>query len=263
MLPFNFLDPIVAVIAFILLIFAVSLRYILVAGLFHLIFYRQSKNWGNRKLNDGNFSKEQIRKEKYYSHLSSIIFAVSGLLILILWQLHIIPVYEKLHWWDWLYFPVSLLLAMFLHETYYFWLHWWMHKPKVFRVLHRVHHDSLVTSAWTSSSFHPLECLLQAIIIPVILFVVPMHYYVMLIWLVVMTVSSVINHLDIEIYPKNFDKHWLGKWLVGATHHSLHHREFKYNYGLYFTFWDKWMHTESPTFEGKFQLVTQSTKKKA
>jgi sterol desaturase/sphingolipid hydroxylase (fatty acid hydroxylase superfamily) len=29
----------------------------------------------------------------------------------------------------------------------------------------------------------------------------------------------------------------------------LHHSQFRFNYGLYFTFWDHWMKTESPDFE--------------
>jgi sterol desaturase/sphingolipid hydroxylase (fatty acid hydroxylase superfamily) len=73
-----------------------------------------------------------------------------------------------------------------------------------------------------------------------------------------MTFSSVINHLDIEIYPKNFHKHFFGRWLIGATHHSLHHKQFKYNYGLYFTFWDKWKRTESPLYEKLFEEKTSS-----
>ena len=74
-----------------------------------------------------------------------------------------------------------------------------------------------------------------------------------------MTVSATINHLDIEIYPSNFEKHWLGAWIVGATHHSLHHSKFVENYGLYFTFWDKWMKTESPEYEKLFREKTKAT----
>ena len=72
----------------------------------------------------------------------------------------------------------------------------------------------------------------------------------------VMSISRVINHLDIEIYPKNFHRHFFGRWLIGATHHSLHHRQFKFNYGLYFTFWDKWKKTESPQFKTLFEQKT-------
>ena len=74
-----------------------------------------------------------------------------------------------------------------------------------------------------------------------------------------MTISSVINHLDIEIYPAGFHKNSIAKWLIGASHHSLHHKQFKYNYGLYFTFWDKIKNTESPQYEDLFE--SRTTKK--
>jgi hypothetical protein len=57
--------------------------------------------------------------------------------------------------------------------------------------------------------------------------------------------------------PQNFQRHLFGKWLIGATHHSLHHKQFKYNYGLYFTFWDKWKKTESPLYSA-FVWTTHS-----
>ncbi len=77
-----------------------------------------------------------------------------------------------------------------------------------------------------------------------------------------MTLSSVINHLNIEIYPKNFNKSSIGKWLIGATHHSLHHKQFKYNFGLYFTFWDKIKKTESPLYDELFLKSTLSADNK-
>jgi len=157
-------------------------------------------------------------------------------------------------WW----LPASLAIALTLHETYYYWLHRWMHHPKVFKIVHKVHHDSNITSPWTAFSFHPIEGVLQAIFLPALLMIVPMHLHVLIFQLTVMTFSSVINHLDIELYPKNFHKHILGKWLIGATHHSLHHKQFKYNYGLYFTFWDKWKKTESPLYEKLFEEKTAS-----
>ena len=73
-----------------------------------------------------------------------------------------------------------------------------------------------------------------------------------------MELNGFLNHLDIEIYPRNFNKNFIGKWLIGATHHSLHHSEFITNYGLYFTFWDRWMKTESKNFDTVFEKVTSA-----
>jgi len=69
--------------------------------------------------------------------------------------------------------------------------------------------------------------------------------------LLIMTISATINHAGVEIYPSGKYGKWFGHWIIGATHHDQHHRKFNYNFGLYFTFWDKWMGTESPESIGK------------
>ena len=131
-----------------------------------------------------------------------------------------------------------------------------MHRPRIYKYIHQQHHDSIATSTWTSFSFDLLESLLQAIFLPIMIFILPLHYSVVIFLLFFMTLSATINHLDVEIYPKNFNKHPIGKWFIGATHHSLHHSEFITNYGLYFTFWDHWMNTESEAYDRRFEEVT-------
>ena len=76
-----------------------------------------------------------------------------------------------------------------------------------------------------------------------------MHVGVIITQLVIMSITSVINDLDIEVYSESFRKNIFGRWLIGASHHALHHKQYKYNFGLYFTFWDKWKKTESPLYK--------------
>jgi Delta7-sterol 5-desaturase len=243
-----------------LVVFAVVVgRYFLIAGIFYGVFHLWlPQKWKQRKINNRAYKKDQFRKEVFWSTVTALLFAFAGAATLLLWQNGYTKVYFNAHdyplWW----LPLSLVIALVLHETYYYWLHRWMHHPKIFNIVHKVHHDSNITSPWTAFSFHPIEGFFQAIFVPALLMVLPMHLYVLIIQLTIMTFSSVINHLDIEIYPKNFHKHFLGRWLIGATHHSLHHKQFKYNYGLYFTFWDKWKKTESPLYEKLFEEKTLS-----
>ena len=240
------------------LIFAVVIgRYALIAGLFYCIFYVWfPQRWKQRKIANKSYKKDQFRKEILWSSITSVIFALAGSVLILLWQEGYTKIYVNVNdypiWW----LPLSLVIAMLLHETYYYWLHRWMHLPAVFRMLHKIHHNSHITSPWTAFSFHPLEGFSQAVFLPLLLVVFPMHPYVILTQLTIMTLSSVINHLDIEIYPANFHRHFLGRWFIGATHHSLHHKQFKYNYGLYFTFWDKWKKTESPLYDSSFRQKT-------
>jgi lathosterol oxidase len=251
-------NPIAFLIATFVVFAVVIGRYLFIAGLFHGIFYIWRKDrWAHRKINQRDYKPGQFRREVQWSVLTAGLFAFSGSITALLWQKGYTKVYVEVSdyplWW----LPLSLVVAMLLHETYYYWLHRWMHHPRVFRLVHKVHHDSNITSPWTAFSFHPLEGLLQAIFLPLLLLVLPIHLYVLIIQLTIMTFSSVINHLDIEVYPRNFHRHFLGRWLIGATHHSLHHKQFKYNYGLYFTFWDKWKRTESPSFNTLFEEKTK------
>ena len=232
-------------------------RYFLIGGIFYCFFYFWfPQRWQTRKLNTRAYKKGQLKKEIAWSTVTGLLFSVAGTVTLLLWQRGVTKVYTNVHQYPLWWLPASLIAALLLHETYYYWLHRWMHYPKIFRVVHKVHHDSNITSPWTAFSFHPIEGLFQAMFLPLLLLFLPMHIYVILIQLTIMTFSSVINHLDIELYPAGFHKHVLGRWLIGATHHSLHHKQFKYNYGLYFTFWDKWKKTESPGFDRLFEEKT-------
>ncbi|MCU0445075.1 MAG: sterol desaturase family protein [Microscillaceae bacterium] len=254
MLPFDLSNLSVFALSVLAMFAVVVLRYLVVAGVFFTYFYQwRYLQWQARKINSKPYPAGQFGREIYWSVITSFIFAIAGAATAILWQKGYTAIYLYINDLGWLYFGVSILIAMFIHETYYYWLHRWMHQPSVFRWVHKVHHDSLIASPWTAFSFHPLESLLEAIILPMIVLFLPMHPYAIVIHLSIMTLSSVINHLDIEVYPPYFARHWLGKWLIGATHHALHHSQFKYNYGLYFTFWDKWMHTESPQYLDKFE----------
>ena len=257
----DFSNPLWFVIATVVFFAVVIGRYLLIAGLFYGVFYMWfPQRWEQRKINNRAYKKDQFKKEIIWSTITALLFALFGAATIVLWQKGYTKVYTDINAYSWWWLPTSLAIALLAHETYYYWLHRWMHQPKVFRLMHKVHHDSNITSPWTAFSFHPLEGVLQAIFLPLLLMVLPMHLYVILTQLTIMTFSSVINHLDIEVYPKNFYKNILGKWLIGATHHSLHHKQFKYNYGLYFTFWDKWKNTESPLYGKLFEEKTATRK---
>lgn len=247
-------DPVYWILIALLFWAIVVFRYFVIAGWFHRHFHQQgAERWRPHKINDRPYSGTQVKKEIFWSVLTSAIFAGVGVLCAWLWAKGYTQVYLELSWWDLLWIPFSLGLAMLLHETYYYWVHRWMHHPAIFRYVHKVHHESLSTSAWTAFSFHPWEGLIEALIMPLILVLIPLHPITIVIHLLIMTFSSVVNHLDIELYPRSWGKKRLMRYLIGATHHSLHHRQFQKNYGLYFTFWDDWMKTESKDFDRLFE----------
>src|SRR5687768_13161928 len=116
------------------LIFAVVIgRYALIAGIFYAVFYVWFPHrWKQRKIATKDYKQNQFRKEFFWSSLTSILFALAGSILYVLWQNGHTKIYVQFDeypiWW----MPLSLVIAMLLHETYYYWLHRWMHLPKIF-----------------------------------------------------------------------------------------------------------------------------------
>ena len=232
-------------------------RYLLLALLYHLFFYKKlGQLQPYRRLHE-QIKMPQVKMEIGYSLAVSVIFALSGTAMLITWQKGYTQIYTQLGWWEVLWVPLSIVIAMFLHETYYYWLHRWMHNPKILHHFHHIHHNSVFTSSFTSFSFHPLEAVLQAIFLPVLVLILPIHVFVLVSLLLIMSISAVINHAGVEVFPPGLMRSRIGRWFIGATHHDMHHLKFRCNYGLYFTFWDVWMRTEDSRFEKRFTEYSQ------
>ena len=244
-------SPVGNFIGYIIIFFAIMLiRYFATAGLFYMYYLKIKINPTNTKiLSRRPADKKHLKKEIYWSMVSSAIFAFFGAVTYWLWLNDLTAIYLNPSEFGYWYLPLSLLIILLVHETYYYWLHRAMHHPKIFKFVHRVHHQSISTTPWTAFSFHPWESVLEALIVPIILVILPVNIFVLLFYLIFMTFSSVINHLDIEVYPASFRKKWFGKLWIDATHHHFHHKEFHTNYGLYFTFWDRFMGTESSKME--------------
>lgn len=229
-----------------LIIFSVILlRYVVFSYLYYFLFHVVlKKKYADRLLLTELPSSDQIKRELWLSLYSTFIFGLIGVGLLALWQNGYTQIYTNLTDFPLWYFPVSILLFMVLHDTYYYWLHKWMHDYKWLRRFHLVHHKSINTTVLTSFSFHPVESFLQAIILPILFMLIPMHPVAILIILLLMTISAIINHAGVEVYPSNSYFGGFRKYIIGATHHDIHHRHAKNNFGLYFTFWDRFMKTE-------------------
>ena len=137
------------------------------------------------------------------------------------------------------YLPLSILLYLALHDTWFYWSHRWLHRPRWFALAHAVHHASRPPTAWAAMAFHPVEALAGAVVIPLLVFLVPIHIAALGIVLAIMTVMGVTNHMGWEIFPRMMWQGPLGAWLITASHHQRHHERYRCNYGLYFRFWDR------------------------
>lgn len=241
----DFTDPVTFLVSLVLIFVIVYIRYLLLSGAYQwLVFKIFNKGTKERILFTPKDNSQQIKRELRLSSYSAIIFSVVGMMLLVLWQLGFTQIYTDIHAFPLWYIPVSVVVYLFIHDLYYYWLHKWMHTSKFLRKYHMAHHQSVNTTAFTSFSFHPVESVFQAIIFPAIVMVLPMSVLAVMITLFLMTLSAIINHAGVEIYPSRKKFKFFQKHIIGATHHDHHHRNLKKNFGLYFTFWDRIMKTE-------------------
>ena len=182
----------------------------------------------------------QVRREIGWSLASAAIYGVPTGILTWGWQARgWTRVYADVHaypvWW----LPLSVLLYLGLHDTWFYWTHRWMHRPRPFRAMHAVHHASRPPTAWAAMSFHPTEALTGAVVIPVLVLVLPIHVAALGLVLAIMTLMGVTNHMGWELFPRRLVRGRAGGWLITASHHQRHHAEYRCNYGLYFRVWDR------------------------
>ena len=243
-LPLDLTDPRNFFVAFAASFLVILIRYFAIAGLFYAIFWwNPSKTLRQKALFPLANKTKQVRLEIYWSITASAVFALGGALTGLAWQKGLTRIYLRFDDYPLWYMPVSVLLFALVHDAYFYFTHRWMHIPAVYNRVHYVHHLSRDPSPWASFCFHPLESLQESLILPILVFLIPMHPTVFLFYLTLMTVSAVNNHLGYELMPGWAQRLGLDGIFISGRNHAHHHRYFRTNYALYFTFLDRWFGT--------------------
>ena len=232
-------------ITYVALVVIIALRYFAIAGLFHwLLWSRDTPRVKARRLTDGRPRPATVRAEIGWSLISALIYALPGVIVIEAWKAGGTLLYTEWRPIDWVWIPVSVFICLFVQDTWFYWTHRLMHHPRLFRVVHLVHHRSRPPSPFAAFSFHPFESLVYAWLLPLLVFIIPIHVAAVLFILTLMTIASVLNHSGQEILPDSWLKGPIGHHLITAAHHDIHHRDFTKNFALYFRFWDKVMATD-------------------
>jgi sterol desaturase/sphingolipid hydroxylase (fatty acid hydroxylase superfamily) len=235
----------------------IGVRYFAVAGISFIFFYVLLKRIVENKKIQNRFPKfTDYFREIGYSTLTIFIFGVVP--VVFIYNENIskyTTLYKQIDEYGWFYFWSVFPIMLLMHDTYFYWMHRIMHHKKLFNLFHLVHHQSTNPSPWAAYSFHPLEAIIEAGILVVFLFTLPIHRLHFFIFFMFMILYNVYGHLGWELYPKNFNKTRIGKWINTSICHNQHHQFFKGNYGLYFLFWDRWMGTLREDYDTQYEKV--------
>jgi len=151
----------------------------------------------------------QIAREIAWSLASAFIYGIPAGIVAWGWQAHgWTKIYSDVNAYPLWYLPLSIIVYLAAHDTWFYWTHRWMHRPRLFRAAHAVHHASRPPTAWAAMSFHPWEALTGAVVIPALVLLVPIHVGALFVVLTIMTIMGVSNHMGWEMFPR---------WLVQGS----------------------------------------------
>jgi len=210
------------------------------------------RSFNIRKIRGGPTPREQVLKEIVFSLRTMAVFATATLLLALLNKYSLLYGVALAERWGRLWFWTCLVLMIVAHDAYFYWTHRLVHDPRLFRRMHRRHHRSHAPSPFTAYSFDLGEAAMLAGFVVIWVIVVPTPAILAPIFMLHQIFRNTTLHSGYEIMPAGRDGRPLLGWLTSVTHHDLHHAEGRWNYGLYFTWWDSWMKTEHPEYLERF-----------
>ncbi|MEM7274027.1 MAG: sterol desaturase family protein [Actinomycetota bacterium] len=150
----------------------------------------------------------------------------------------------------WYVGAVGLFVMLVVNDTWFYWLHRWLHSNKwAYRKIHLIHHGSRDVTPLAGQRFHPIELFL----IPLPNAALPVIFLLNEPWYVAGFIFSLANnvyaHGGYELLPTFWERIPILRHKTTSLHHNMHHERVRGNYALYFTWWDRWMGTEFSDYD--------------
>lgn len=212
-----------------------------------------------RKIRDEVPPARQLFVEFFVSMRSIAIFSTMGLISFSLERAGLLPGPALGASWGPVWLWISLALMILGHDAYFYWAHRAMHDPRVFRMFHRRHHRSMNPSPFTAYSFDLGEAAVMGLFVPLWMLLTPTPWEAVGLFVLHQIVRNTLGHAGYELFPARADGRPLLDFLTTTTHHDLHHAQAGWNYGLYFTWWDRLMGTEHPDYYARFAAAARKT----
>lgn len=239
-------------------VFALFLgHFLVIAGAFYGGFWL----WGRDRLQARRIQQQPLRaalplRELAFSVLSIALFSVMLLGLWMLDRFDLTAIYWQVEAYGGVWFLLSIVVMALVHDSYYYWAHRFMHHPRVFRRVHKLHHSFHNPTPFASYAFHPLEAIIEVAWILPLALVMPIHPAALACYVVFLTVLNVISHLGYETYPS-----WVARWFITSTHHNLHHTRGRGHFMLYFNIWDRLMGTNAHDYEALLEEIDARAKR--
>ncbi|ORC89145.1 putative lathosterol oxidase [Trypanosoma theileri] len=179
----------------------------------------------------------QIKHEIFISVLSIPFIAVLMAPAAVLVHRGYSRMYYNVEDYGWGYLFFSVLLFFSFTDCLVYWFHRGLHHPTLYRYLHKLHHSYKYTTPFSSHAFNPCDGFGQGVPYYTFVFLFPMHHYLFILLFLAVNMWTISIHDQVD-----FGGHFLNT----TGHHTIHHEQFNYDYGQYFTVWDRIAGTYKP-----------------
>ena len=237
-------------------------RYLIAASVTALIvFLLMQTRLRTRKIQKRKASSSDVMREFLQSVRSCIVYV--GVSVAIIWGINMEYMYP-IGPSNGLANDLMMLAAMIvLHDAYFYWTHRALHHPLLYKRFHLAHHRSVTPTPFAAYSFSVGEAAIAAMFVIILQLAIGVPGTVLLPFLLFQITRNAMGHAGFELMPRWWLSTRLTRWINTTTHHDLHHGGgFNHNYGLYFTWWDKWAGTEHPQYREKFASVVAKPSQK-
>ena len=237
------------------------LRYLSMTSLYYAVVYKKFASlWSKYKIEKSKPTAQDIQHEIKWGLANKINFFFYGILLYWLYKNDYLAIYT-----DWYEYPLWYSLAvvpvlLVLHDAYFFWRHYLMHKTSLYGwTRHNVHHGVRNVSPYSAFSVHPAEGFLELAFRPIMLIFIPVHPITLGVFLIITFSLNVIGHSGYEFFPRRYPSSPLTRLGSSATFHYLHHKDGGTNFGLFLCVWDRLMGTMHPDYDEMFDRIAKES----
>ena len=149
--------------------------------------------------------------------------------------------------------PAQFVIGFLAYDLMYYLIHRVMHEVPFLWRLHRTHHVDGVVDASTSILHHPLETVVTAMVVAVVVPVSGISANTIFFHYLAMQIFAFWQHANVRAFP---GQRFLAPVLIVPELHHVHHstspNHYNTNYGAVFSFWDRLFGTlvDDPALDG-------------
>jgi len=231
------------------------LEYVFYGGsMFVLLWFVVRNRVQHRKIQPRQRANAaQWMREVGWSVVSQFTFAITGLAVGRAFQQVFDTAPIHVSSWTSPLAIVGLTIAFVLFDDCVFsWCHRALHTKTLYRRFHLTHHRSVDVNPLTAFSFHPLEAFVNSWpgLILGLTVDAPFAAFSWFAWASLL--DNLLGHNGFEWAPRWWHRVPFIGSKAPSMHHNLHHEKVRGNYGLYFTFWDRWCGTEFADYDERW-----------